>query len=100
MRDNCPFRVELVWYTHPNFKEAIDRAWSKGGEDLEYKLEKLTNGLKAWNVNVFGKQRCVTRLEGIQKILCQKPLRHLEKLEKKLLKEYNSLLEQQEIFWF
>lgn len=60
--------------------------------------------LKEWNRTTFRnlfhcKRRWLARLNGIQRILAQRPIRKLEKLEEKLIQQYNQILHQEEVLW-
>lgn len=51
--------------------------------------------------NIFSRRRKVlARLRGIQKINQNGNSHHLHDLEEQLTREYNSILNQEEIFWF
>lgn len=60
---------------------------------------------KDWNHNcfrnIFHRKRCLmARLEGIDKRRHMGQDDHLGKLQRKLWEEYNSILHQEELFWY
>ena len=67
-------------------------------------MKNFTERIKNWNREIFGniirrKRRCQVRLNGIQRSLSRAPSHRLQKLEKELIVEYNTILEQEEIMW-
>lgn len=59
---------------------------------------------KNWNKCVFGnifikKKRCLARIQGVQNKLTERSTKFLVNLERKLIKEYNQILCQEESFW-
>lgn len=60
--------------------------------------------LKLWNKNVFGHLRqkkagVLARLSGIQRALCKGPNSFLSNLEVQLHDKFNSILDQEALFW-
>ena len=74
-----PFRFEMAWLSHKNFHNIVSSFWnSKEGSLLE-KNEHLMGSLKEWNRTTFGnifhrKRRWLARLNGVQRILAQRPV--------------------------
>ncbi|XP_015936169.1 uncharacterized protein LOC107462117 [Arachis duranensis] len=98
-----PFRYEIMWETHSEYKEVINDTW-KLGEGLPQKLNLLTNGLKTWNKEVFRdvfrrKERALRRLNGIQKSPDYGSNQFLYRLEKELTEELEGILKQEELLW-
>ena len=57
-----------------------------------------------WNKEEFGnifhkKRRLFAMIGGIQRCLSERFSYHLVRLEEKLLKDYNVIIEQEELFW-
>ena len=72
--------------------------------DLLENVKSFMETIKNWNREIFGnmlrrKKRCQVRLNGIQRSLSRAPSHRLQKLEKELSVEYNTILEQEEIMW-
>ncbi|XP_074277012.1 uncharacterized protein LOC141600668 [Silene latifolia] len=77
-----PFRFQAAWMTHENFSEFI-----------------------RWNEDVFGnifrkKRELLARIEGCQRELSAHRQNHLIKLESRLRKELDDILEQEELLWY
>lgn len=61
--------------------------------------------LEIWNRDIFGnfffrKKKCLARIEGVQWVVAKGADRKLEKLETKLIQEYNTILYQEELLWY
>ena len=89
---------------HKEFEELIHNNWHAQGILVVEKVLNLTDILKSWNKNIFGnifhnKRRILARIHGIQKRLSGRLFQHLTRLEEALTKEYQGILEQEEIFW-
>ncbi|XP_071939846.1 uncharacterized protein [Coffea arabica] len=102
-RGCSPFRVENAWFTHQDFYNQVDQSWNNNVDLLE-NVKIFTEKIGNWNREVFGnilrrKKRCQARINGIQRSLSRQPSTHLLGLEKKLIAEYNTILEQEEIMW-
>ncbi|XP_021621482.1 uncharacterized protein LOC110621511 [Manihot esculenta] len=83
-----PFRFQLAWMNHADLG-----------------MINLASNLRLWNRNSFGnifsrKKRISARIAGIQKTLSTGGPQHLLKLELKLKKQLEDILEQEELFWF
>lgn len=103
-RDSAPFRFQAMWLSHPNFTDFITDLWQSGQGHAAQKTASLVVPLHAWNKHVFGclfqkKRKIMARLAGIQRNLCLGADIFLSKLESDLLKEYNTILEQEELLW-
>ncbi|KAH9617315.1 hypothetical protein KSS87_016189 [Heliosperma pusillum] len=98
-----PFRFQAAWLTHEKFIEFINDNWEDDG-DLVPQLKRLSIKLQDWNHTVFGniflKKSLKARIEGCQKKLSLRQDRGLIKLEAKLRKEFDDVLEQEEILWY
>lgn len=55
-----PFRFINAWFTHPQFRETVEKSWREegivgwGGFVLKEKLKRLKEVLKSWNKEHFG----------------------------------------------
>ncbi|XP_021812414.1 uncharacterized protein LOC110755503 [Prunus avium] len=99
-----PFRFEAMWMQHESFKDFIGQRWGQISGSAMDKSYGLIESLKLWNRSVFGhlkqrKARILARLAGIQIALCQGPNRFLSQLECFLVQDFNSLLDQEALFW-
>lgn len=59
-KSNKPFRVEALWFSNPNFKAVVSKAWKsfippKGAKmfQFQHKLKNLKQVLKVWNHTQF-----------------------------------------------
>lgn len=95
-----PFRFEAAWLTHCNFAKFTEDNWEKG-RPLHEATKIFTGKLILWNKEIFGnikrKERLRKRLEGVQRILAQQPIKGLLKLEDKLKVLWDEVLAQEEI---
>ncbi|XP_021852505.2 uncharacterized protein [Spinacia oleracea] len=101
---NKPFRFQAAWLTHEKFSEFISEKWDKNGA-LVPSLANLSLNLQVWNKEIFGnifhqKKTLIARISGIQKIVAEQPDRGLLKLEAKLRRELDDILEKEEVFWY
>lgn len=101
---NRPFRLELMWMSHPSFKNLISEAWAERDICLETSMKRFSIKVKDWNRDVFGnvfqrKKRVMARLNGIQKSLAMNPSNFLISLEKDLRLEYSQILNQERDLW-
>ncbi|XP_074314900.1 uncharacterized protein LOC141651074 [Silene latifolia] len=99
-----PFRFQAAWMTHENFSEFIASNWETNN-NLVSQLSDLSEKLQHWNETVFGnifrkKRELMARIGGCQRELSQGRQGHLIKLEAKLRKELDEILEREEILWY
>ncbi|KAL2940377.1 hypothetical protein RDABS01_028829 [Bienertia sinuspersici] len=99
-----PFRFQAARLTHENFKEFFQENWDTG-KDLMPALSKLSSDLQGWNRNVFGnvfkqKRTLLARIAGIQKKLAGKTDRGLIKLEARLRRDLDEVLDREELIWY
>lgn len=82
------------------------KSWDEQDDGLEGKIRRFRSKVKIWSKKIFGnifhrKQRCDARIKGIQSQLSTGPpsayLLNLN-LEKELVNEDNTILEQEESF--
>lgn len=102
--ENRSFKFNVAWLTHPEFLKVVGESWNTNAEVEENKIT-LAQRLSEWNKNSFGnifqrKRRVLARLQGIQRNMCTNPRPDLMKLEKKLRKEFEEILSQEELLWF
>lgn len=101
---NRPFKFQASWLTHEKFQELIHDKWDKN-ETLMRALGKLSVELQTWNREVFGnifrqKRHIMARISGIQAILSTQHDRGLLKLESRLRRELDDILEREELLWY
>uniref|UniRef100_A0A1J3D4G4 Uncharacterized protein n=1 Tax=Noccaea caerulescens TaxID=107243 RepID=A0A1J3D4G4_NOCCA len=99
-----PFRFEAAWLKHPGFKELLANSWN-GEMETPRALESLKEKLRKWNREVFGdiqrrKEGLLTEIKSVQDILEMTQTDDLPVKEEKLLREFDVILEQEEILWF
>ncbi|XP_019157735.1 PREDICTED: uncharacterized protein LOC109154388 [Ipomoea nil] len=98
------FKYNAAWTSHPGFMNFVKDKWNID-EGLEQAKMELANDLLSWNHSTFGsifqrKKRVLVRIEGVQKALANRPRSDLIKLNKKLQKELEEILNQEELYWF
>lgn len=99
-----PFRFEAAWLSHPSFKELLLASWDPN-LDTRNALGKLSVVLRMWNKEVFGdvnrrKEALVKEIKEVQEILEHTRTDMLIQREAELLKEFDVVLEQEELIWF
>lgn len=99
-----PFRIESMWFTHPDFKDLVSFNWLNCNNDHLTAINKLADSTKNWNnngfVNLFRrKRRTLARLAEVQKAKATMFSSNLEFLERELRKDYLNILNQEEIMW-
>ncbi|XP_021723765.1 uncharacterized protein LOC110691155 [Chenopodium quinoa] len=99
-----PFRFQATWLTHENFKDFVAEKWDKHG-NLINSLAKLSTDLQHWNRDVFGnifkqKRHLLARIAGVQKKMAVQVDRGLIKLEAKLRRDLDEILEREEVLWY
>lgn len=101
---NRPFRFEAMWLKHEGFNDFITQKWQQLPGPVFVKSYELVEPFKHWDLQIFGhlkhwKARLLARINGIQKVLCSGSNRFLQQLESSLVDEFNTLLEQESVFW-
>ena len=99
-----PFRFQAAWLTHPNFDDVIRRNW-KESIPFSQNISRLTTALYDWNNDKFGnvfkrKRNLWARLGGVQRKLTEKRSWRLIKLERKLQKDLEITLQEEELIWY
>ncbi|CAL1355748.1 unnamed protein product [Linum trigynum] len=99
-----PFRFEAAWLTNQDFDNQVEGAWNLQAP-LPAALAELATSLNHWNSSVFGnilrkKRRLLARIQGIQERVASSFSPGLYKLQAKLEKELEEVLEQEELLWF
>jgi len=97
-----PFRFHTMWIRHPKFPDVVKKAW-ESNINLHSAIRNFTDRAKQWNRSVFGnlfarKKKVLARLNGAQKALSNGPNNFLIQLERSLIEEYNSIMQQEE-YW-
>lgn len=100
----APFRFQATWLTHENLLEFVKEKWDNN-HALIPSLAQLSDELQSWNKDVFGnifqqKRTLLARLGGIQKELSIKANRGLIKLESKLHRELDEILDREDTLWY
>lgn len=101
---NKPFKFQAAWLKHESFKEFVESKWDTS-RPLLSALSKLDEELQTWNKETFGnifhqKKTLLARIARIQKNLSTRVDRGLMKLEARLRRELDDVLEREEIFWY
>ena len=90
--------------THPAVKEVVSTHW-KRRDPLDENIKDVAASLSKWNKYFFGnffknKRRLWARINRVQKHLVEHRTNNLLKLQKKLQKELDLILRQEELYWF
>ncbi|XP_010666673.1 uncharacterized protein LOC104883809 [Beta vulgaris subsp. vulgaris] len=99
-----PFRFQAAWMNQIKFHEFVYENWKKGAPIVPF-LKEFALKLQKWNReefhNIFRKKAELwARLEGVQSILASGRQSHLAKLEAKLRREMDEVLNEEELLWF
>ncbi|KAG7547784.1 Ribonuclease H domain [Arabidopsis suecica] len=99
-----PFRFEAAWLHHSGFKELLLASWN-GDLKTPEALEGLKVKLRKWNKEIFGdiqrkKDRLVQEIKSVQDLLDLQQTDDLLEREAALIKEFDVVLEQEEVLWF
>ncbi|CAL1354334.1 unnamed protein product [Linum trigynum] len=99
-----PFRFEAAWLSNNDFDTQVADGWDQQAS-LPVALEKLATSLSQWSKSTFGnifhkKRRLLSRIQGIQDKVANNFSRGLYKLQTKLERELDQVLEQEEVYWF
>ncbi|CAA0815635.1 Unknown protein [Striga hermonthica] len=100
-----PFRWHEAWADHPDYLHVLTDNWNLGNGDFLFNLNSVGDAFCSFNRTCFGnigdrKRKIQRRLLGIQRIQTRVDSARLTILEGQLLKEYNSILHQEELIWF
>ncbi|XP_031098763.1 uncharacterized protein LOC116002705 [Ipomoea triloba] len=98
------FIFNFAWTIHKDFRSCVRDSWLPN-RDLEDNKTAMAVALIEWNKRSFGnifqrKKRLMARLKGIQTHLSLHVRQDLINLEKKLSKELEITLHQEELVWF
>lgn len=98
-----PFRFEAAWLKHSGFKDLLTASW-KRDISTAAALVSLKDTLRRWNREVFGdvmkrKEKLLVEIKTVQDSLEVTPTDALLEREELLLKEFDSVLEQEELIW-
>ncbi|XP_073304620.1 uncharacterized protein [Primulina huaijiensis] len=99
-----PFRFQAAWLTHSDFQNVIQHEW-QDQRMLKDNVISLANVLTEWNSATFGnihkrKRELISRIYGVQRIMGHQPRHRLLKLDAKLRRELDKVLEQEELLWY
>ncbi|XP_024156202.1 uncharacterized protein LOC112164205 [Rosa chinensis] len=93
-----------MWFSHSNYSEFVSSTWNALSGDLPSKINALCAALSQWNKEVFGhlfqrKRKLLARIGGIQKARDRYENPFLINLETDLIKEYEDIRDQENLFW-
>ena len=99
-----PFRFEAAWLKHESFKALLEASWDSG-LSTQAALEKLRKRLRRWNKEVFRdvqrkKEKLMKEIKAVQKVLDRTQTDDLLLKEAIMPKEFDTILEQEEMIWF
>ncbi|CAL1400518.1 unnamed protein product [Linum trigynum] len=102
--NNKLFQFEAAWFMNNQFADFFAGSWDCDAP-LQQALKDLVPKLMDWNKSVFGiinhrKKRLLARIQGVQERLACSFAPSLIKLQAKLERELDILLEQEEVIWF
>lgn len=88
---------------HDSFEKVVKRSWIKEA-NLESNMAALAGALIDWSKSCLGsaerrKKTLLARLDGIQRKMAEGVRGGLMKLETKLKRELEEVLDQEEIYW-
>ena len=94
------FIFQSCWLLDPSFPNVVSQAWR---DNLVDAIGNFTIEASAWNKGKFGnifakKKNLLARINGIQRVVAFKPSNFLLNLENDLLKELDSVFNQEEEF--
>ncbi|CAA7042518.1 unnamed protein product [Microthlaspi erraticum] len=98
-----PFRFEAAWLSHTSFKDLLSASWDPN-LDTRKALAKLERVLRKWNKEDFGdvqvwKEKLLKEIQEVQEELESNSSDELIVREAELMKEFDVVLEQEEIIW-
>ena len=99
-----PFRFEAAWLKHDGFKELLSTSWNRELSTPEA-LVALKVKLKKWNKEIFGdvrkrKEKLLGDIKEVQEELERNLNDDLLVREATLQKEFDVVLEQEEVLWY
>lgn len=99
-----PFRFEAAWLSHVEFKDLLLSSWQRDVSTPEA-LSRLRIQLKRWNKEIFGdvqvrKERLMNEIKALQDVLEHSQTDDMLRKEEELIKEFEVVLEQEEMVWF
>ncbi|XP_073019412.1 uncharacterized protein [Primulina eburnea] len=99
-----PQFVLAAWLTHSDFQNEIQHEW-QDQRMLKDNVISLANVLTELKSATFGnihkrKRELIARIDGVQRILGHQPRHRLLKLDAKLRRELDKVLEQEELLWY
>lgn len=99
-----PFRFKAAWLSHSGFKDLLVNSWDAQLSTPEA-LQGLHQKLRKWNRKVFGqiqkrKDNLIGKIRSVQDHLELNQTDALLKEEEDLLKDFDAVLEQEEVMWF
>lgn len=94
----------MAWTTHASFQSLVHGIWDNR-VNLQANNKVMTKALAKWSINTFGyifhrKKRLLARLSEIQGNLAHHARSDLIELDRKLQKELDETLYQEELLWF
>ncbi|XP_024158077.2 uncharacterized protein LOC112165700 [Rosa chinensis] len=103
-RRAAPFRFQAMWFSHANYNDFVSSTWNSLSGNFSTRVQNLSIAFAKWNKEVFGhlfqkKKNILARIGGIQKAKDRHENLFLLKLEADLIQEYESILNQENLFW-
>ncbi|KAL4352609.1 hypothetical protein GQ457_06G035460 [Hibiscus cannabinus] len=97
------FKYMASWLQHPDFSRLLHDSWSQS-QDVFSNILAFTAAAKQWNLEVYGvlnskKRNLLARLKGVQHLLDRHRAPNLVKLEFRLQRELEAVLDQEETYW-
>ncbi|XP_031126953.1 uncharacterized protein LOC116029190 [Ipomoea triloba] len=104
-QNSRPRRFEAAWLTREDYGTIWKDATRIRDRSMADIITDITEQSFSWNRNVFGnifnrKRHLEARILGIQQALSYTSLASLQALERKLIRELNDVLDQEEALWF
>ncbi|WJX67493.1 hypothetical protein P8452_51955 [Trifolium repens] len=99
-----PFRFMANWLSDATFERVVQDSWRNASEWNQI-VKDFHVKASEWNRNHFGnifhkKRRILARLDGIDMKRAVSDSRGLQKLQQKLFKMYQDILDQEDLFWY
>ncbi|XP_019198971.1 PREDICTED: uncharacterized protein LOC109192724 [Ipomoea nil] len=104
-RSSRPFRFEAAWLGREDYKKIWEDSALLGSEGFANFITLVTAKSKTWNTDVFGnifqrKRHIEGHIRGTQQANNYAFSGALQSLDKRLQKDLNEVLDQEETFWF
>ncbi|XP_061350094.1 uncharacterized protein LOC133295304 [Gastrolobium bilobum] len=99
-----PFRFLAAWLTHNSFSDLVKRCWA-GGHNWKASSENFREKATSWHKDCYKEEEKLknnlhSRLRGIDYSLSQHPCHSLERLQKEIWQQLNTIYLREEITWY